>query len=75
MYSLWLNEESDLGDNETSCSRFKITIYSNEGAIAINEVMAAFLQEVVWRAINQASNEELTLVNLNHPEKILPQLV
>jgi len=25
--------------------------------------------------MNQASNEELTVVNLNHLEKILPQLV
>ena len=49
--------------------------YSNEGAIAMNEVMTAFLQEVVWRAMNQASNEELTVVNLNHIEKILPQFV
>ncbi len=49
--------------------------YSNEGAVAMNEVMMAFLQEIVWRAMNQASNEELTVVNLNHLEKILPQLV
>ena len=49
--------------------------YSNEGAVAMNEVMIAFLQEIVWRAMNQASNEELTVVNLNHLEKILPQLV
>ena len=37
--------------------------------------MDSFLQEIVWRCTNQASNEGLTTVNLDHLEKILPQLV
>lgn len=48
---------------------------SNDAASAINEVVLAFLQETLWRSMNQAFNEGLHLVNLDHLEKILPQLV
>ncbi len=39
-----LNVERDLGDNQTSCSSFKVNIIhsSNEGAISMNEIMIAY---------------------------------
>lgn len=49
--------------------------FSNDALLTTNEVMVSFLQEIVWRCTNQASNEGLTSVNLDHIEKILPQLV
>lgn len=48
---------------------------SNDAVTSTNEVMDSFLQEIVWRCTNQASNEGLTTVNLDHLEKILPQLL
>lgn len=49
--------------------------FSNEAVASTNEVLISFLQEIVWRCTNQASNEGLITVNLDHLEKILPQLV
>lgn len=38
--------------------------FNNEAIASINEVMRTFLQEIVWRCSNQASNEGLSTVNL-----------
>jgi hypothetical protein len=51
------------------------TKIGNEGVTAVNEIMLKFLNEIVWRVMNQAHNEGLNNVNLDHIEKILPQLV
>ncbi len=51
------------------------TKIGNEGVTAVNEIMLKFLNEIVWRTMNQARNEGLNNVNLDHIEKILPQLV
>ncbi|XP_046445721.1 centromere protein X-like [Daphnia pulex] len=51
------------------------TKIGNEGLTAVNEIMLKFLNEIVWRAMNQAHNEGLNNVNLDHIEKILPQLL
>lgn len=48
---------------------------SNEGVVGVQTVMLAFLQEIIWRTTNQTSNEGLNTANLDHLEKILPQLV
>lgn len=51
------------------------TRFSSEGIAAVNEILLSFLQEVIWRTVNQARNEGMASVNLDHLEKILPQLV
>ena len=51
------------------------TKIGNEGLIAVNEVMLKFLNEIIWRTMNQATLEGVNSVNLDHIEKILPQLV
>lgn len=49
--------------------------FGNEGIVAVNEILLSFLQEILWRTMNQAHNEGMACVNLDHLEKILPQLV
>jgi len=49
--------------------------FSNEGIQAMAEVVRLFALEAIWRMGNQASNEGLATVSLDHLEKILPQLV
>ena len=49
--------------------------FTNEGVIALGEIFLTFVQEVLWRSMNQARNEGMISVNLDHLEKILPQLV
>jgi hypothetical protein len=39
------------------------TKIGNEGVTAVNEIMLKFLNEIVWRAMNQAHNEGLNNVN------------
>ena len=51
------------------------TKIGSEGLTAVNEVMLKFLNEIIWRTMNQARQEGLNSVNLDHMEKILPQLV
>lgn len=48
---------------------------STDAVVAINEILISFLQETIWRTVNQARNEGMISVNLDHLEKILPQLV
>lgn len=49
--------------------------FSNEGIQAMAEVVRLFALEAIWRMGNQASNEGLATVSLDHLEKILPQLM
>lgn len=49
--------------------------FSSDGINAVNQVMLYFLEEVIWRTMNQARSEGLNTTNLDHLEKILPQLV
>ena len=49
--------------------------FSTDGLQAMNEVIRSFTLEAVWRSGNQAYNEGLTNVTIDHLEKILPQLV
>ena len=49
--------------------------FTNEGVTALGEIFLTFVQEVLWRSMNQARNEGMISVNLDHLEKILPQLV
>ena len=49
--------------------------FSSDSLVAINEVVHSFLLELIWRTSNQATNEGLNSANIEHVEKILPQLV
>jgi len=49
--------------------------FSADSISAIEEVIRSFAIEIVWRTANQASNEGLNSVNIEHLEKIIPQLV
>ena len=49
--------------------------FTNEGVTALGEIFLTFVQEVLWRSMNEARNEGMISVNLDHLEKILPQLV
>ncbi|KAK4021203.1 centromere protein X [Daphnia magna] len=42
---------------------------------AVNEIALRFVDEILWRTINQAHNEGVKDVNLDHIEKIIPQLL
>jgi len=57
------------------CITNQKTKFGNEGVLAVNEIMLKFLNEILWRSMNQAHNEGLNNVSLDHIEKILPQLV
>lgn len=48
---------------------------SADGISAIEEVVRSFTVEIIWRTANQASNEGLSSANIEHLEKIIPQLV
>ena len=41
----------------------------------VNQVLLSFLQEAIWRTADQASNEGVGVITIDHLEKILPQLV
>ena len=49
--------------------------FSADSISAIEEVVRSFTVEIIWRTANQASNEGLNSVNIEHLEKIIPQLV
>ncbi|KAI9565020.1 hypothetical protein GHT06_008762 [Daphnia sinensis] len=52
----------------------KIRIGS-EVVTAVNEIALRFVDEILWRIINQAHNEGVKDANLDHIEKIIPQLL
>lgn len=48
---------------------------SSDSVQGMAEVMRIFTLEAAWRTLNQANNEGLSSVTIDHLEKVLPQLV
>ncbi|XP_055039003.1 centromere protein X isoform X1 [Misgurnus anguillicaudatus] len=50
------------------------TKVSSDAVILVGEMLKVFVEEATRRSVKQAMNEDCDTVNIEHYEKILPQL-
>ncbi|XP_069808897.1 centromere protein X [Dendropsophus ebraccatus] len=51
------------------------TKVSGDAVLLLMELLKVFVHETAYRAARQAQSEEVSVVNIEHVEKVLPQLL